>query len=228
MKKPQDIRIAVDAVVYGYTPSDGLSLLLIQRQDPPFEGHWALPGGPVYNDESLEQAVERVLEEETGIHINYLEQLYTFGSPGRDPRNRAISVSYYAIVRPDTFKLSVQEHRLKTRWFHFQELPKLAFDHSHIIAVALDRLRAKLTYQPIGFELLDPMFPFSDLEKLYATILNRPLDRRNFKKKILRFGFLEKTDRRQKHPGSGRPGYLYKFNEEKYRELIEKGISMEL
>ena len=228
MENLQDIRIAVDAVVYGYTPRDGLSLLLIQRSNPPYEGHWALPGGPVRNDEFLEEAVERVLVEETGIRINYLEQLYTFGRPGRDPRRRSISVAYYALVRPDTFKLSIQKHSLETRWFHFQELPKLAFDHRHIIEVALDRLRAKLTYQPIGFELLDQKFPFSDLEKLYATLLDRPIDRRNFKKKILRFGFLEKTNQRQKHPGSGRPGYLYKFNVEKYKELLEKGISMEL
>ena len=228
MPTNQDIKVAVDAVVFGYLPGSGLQLLLIRRNVQPYKDQWALPGGLVGNEESLEEAVERELKEETGISINYLEQLYSFGKPGRDPRNRVISITYYGLVRPDGLKLEANTDAAEARWYHLDQLPSLAFDHSAILEKALERLRAKITYEPIGFELLEEKFPFSDLERLYQTVIGRSIDRRNFKKKIMKYGFLEETNERQVLNGAGRPGFLYRFNEKKYFELKKKGINIEI
>ena len=228
MPTNQDIKVSVDAVVFGYTSEEGLSILLIKRKIEPFKDRWALPGGLVLNEESLENAVERELKEETGISINYLEQLYSFGQPGRDPRNRVISIAYYGLVKPGTFHLNASTDASDVRWFNVDKQPALAFDHRDIVNQALKRLQAKITYEPIGFELLDKKFPFSELEKLYSTVLGRPVDRRNFKKKIMRFGFLEETNKKQQLKGAGRPGNLFQFNETKYFQLKEDGITFEV
>lgn len=224
----QDIKVSVDAVVFGYNSSEGLSLLLIKRKINPFKGIWALPGGLVKDEESLEEAVERELIEETGVSISYLEQLYTFGTPERDPRNRVISVAYYGLVRPDAFEIKADTDASDVAWFDVRKLPELAFDHHQIIQTALKRLQGKIIYEPIGFELLDKKFPFSDLEKLYQTVLNRPIDRRNFKKKVIKYGFLEETKEKQQLKGAGRPGNLFQFNEKKYFQLKKDGINFEL
>lgn len=228
MEINQNIKVSVDAVVFGYTSEEGLSILLIKRKIEPFKNKWALPGGLVKDEENLEDAVERELKEETGISINYLEQLYTFGQPRRDPRNRVISVAYYGLVKPGTFHLNASTDASDVRWFNVEKQPELAFDHPTIVTQALKRLQAKITYEPIGFELLDKKFPFSELEKLYSTVLGRPLDRRNFKKKIMCFGFLEETSEKQQLKGAGRPGNLFRFNEQKYFHLKEEGITFEI
>ena len=228
MAKIQDIKVSVDAVVFGYNSLEGLQVLLIKRDVEPFKNSWALPGGLVLDDESLEDAVTRELQEETGVHINYLEQLYTFGKPGRDPRNRVVSVAYYGLVRPDGFELKADTDANDAQWFAMKELPVLAFDHALILQTAYERLQGKVMYEPIGVELLDERFPFSDLEKLYSTLLGRTVDRRNFKKKILKFGFLEETTEKQVLTGAGRPGNLFQFNRKKYFELKEKGINFEV
>lgn len=220
------IQLAVDAVVFGYHAQQ-LQLLLIRRKIPPFEGSWALPGGFVLPDESLEQAVSRELREETGLEINYLEQLYTFGEPDRDPRNRVVSVAYFALVNPDQFHVLAATDAAEARWFAADQLPALAFDHTDITARALQRLRAKLSYEPIGINLLDIDFRFSDLEKLYESILGRKIDRRNFRRKMLGFGFLSETA--TLHSGQkGRPGTLFRFDVEQYRALREKGFLFEI
>ena len=224
----QDIKLSVDAVVFGYTSQEGLSVLLIKRTLEPFRGTWALPGGLVKNDESLEQAVERELKEETGVAINYLEQLYSFGEPERDPRNRVVSIAYYGLVKPDAFQIATSNEASEVRWFDTKQLPSLAFDHTSVIDVAIARLRGKMQYEPIGFELLDKKFPFSELEKLYVAVLDRPIDRRNFKKKIMKFGFLEETTEKQQLSGAGRPGNLYRFNEQKYFQRKKEGIAFEV
>lgn len=224
----QNIKVAVDAVVFGYTSKEGLSILLIKRDIEPFKNTWALPGGLIKDDESIEEAVERELKEETGVSINYLEQLYSFGKPGRDPRNRVISVTYYGLVKPKEFELKASTDANDAKWFLINELPQLAFDHQMIIDKAMERLKGKIVYEPIGFELLDKKFPFSDLENLYSTVLDRPVDRRNFKKKIIKFGFLEETDEKQVLEGAGRPGNLFKFNEKKYFQLKKEGINFEI
>jgi len=228
MPTNQQIKVAVDAVVFGYQPVEGLQLLLIRRNVEPFKNQWALPGGLVQNEESLEDAVERELNEETGISISYLEQLYSFGQPGRDPRNRVISITYYGLVKPDGLKLVADTDAAEAKWFHLDKLPKLAFDHIDILEKARERLKSKIIYEPLGFELLDEKFPFSELERLYQTVIGRSIDRRNFKKKIMKYGFLEETKERQVLKGAGRPGFLYQFNEKKYFELKKKGINIEI
>ncbi|MGD1844972.1 MAG: NUDIX domain-containing protein [Salibacteraceae bacterium] len=228
MNQTQKIKLSVDAVVFGYSSEKGILILLIKRNSRTFRGSWALPGGLVRNEESLEEAAKRELNEETGVSINFLEQLYTFGTPDRDPRNRAVSVAYYALVSPDAFTLQADTDASAADWFSIEQLPELAFDHQEIVATALKRLRSKVLYQPVGFELLEEKFPFSDLENLYQTLLGYPIDRRNFRKKVLKFGFVEATTERQKHAGSGRPGFLFRFNRQRYHELVEQGIHFEL
>lgn len=228
MATSQDIKVAVDAVVFGYTSREGLSVLLIKRNIDPFKNSWALPGGLVHNHETLEEAVQRELKEEAGVNINYLEQLYSFGQPKRDPRNRVISITYYGLVKPDAFEVKADTDASEVAWFNLKKLPALAFDHAEIITVAHNRLKSKILYEPLGFELLDEKFPFSELEKLYMAVLDRPIDRRNFKKKISKFGFIEETTEKQSLSGAGRPGNLFTFNEAKYFQLKKQGISFEI
>jgi 8-oxo-dGTP diphosphatase len=228
MPAMQNIKVAVDAVVFGYTSKEGLSVLLIKRNIKPFKDSWALPGGLVGDNESLEEAVQRELKEETGVNINYLEQLYSFGKPGRDPRNRVISITYYGLVKPDAFELHADTDAADVAWFNIKKLPQLAFDHKEILIAAHERLKNKMLYQPVGFELLEEKFPFSELEKLYMAVLDRPIDRRNFKKKVIKFGFLEETTEKQALDGAGRPGNLFRFNEQKYFQLQKEGINFEI
>ncbi|UTW62165.1 NUDIX hydrolase [bacterium SCSIO 12741] len=229
MKETQNISLAVDAIVFGYSKEEGVSLLLIKRKYPPFQGDWAIPGGFVKNDESLETAVERELLEETGVKINYLEQLYTFGKPDRDPRRRVVSVAYFGLVKSKQFsKLKASTDAEEAGWFNIKNLPELAFDHAQILEMAIERLRSKITYQPIGFELLDPKFPFSDLEHLYSTLLDRPIDRRNFKKKVMHLGILDELDEKAIKSGAGRPGNLFRFNKKMYNRLLKDGMHFEI
>jgi 8-oxo-dGTP diphosphatase len=223
----QSIKVSVDAVVFGYDPDEGVSVLLIKRKYEPFQKFWALPGGLVLTEESLEEAVRRELHEEAGVDVNYLEQLYTFGKPDRDPRNRVLSVTYYALVRPKDFQLSAQTDAEDVGWFNMKKLPRLAFDHKHIVDTAIKRLRGKIAYEPVGFELLDKKFPFSDLEKLYQALLDHELDRRNFKKKIMAYGFLEELEESVQR-GAGRPARLFQFNKKKYFELKENGYNFDI
>ena len=224
----QNIRVAVDAVVFGYDSKAGLSVLLIQRKYPPFEGSWAIPGGFVLDHESLEEAVQRELEEEAGVSINYLEQLYSFGQPNRDPRQRVISVAYFGLARPDQFKLKATTDAKDAAWYNIDELPELAFDHEIILEKAIERLKNKATYEPVGFELLPKKFPFGELEKLYRIFLGREIDRRNFRKKILRYGLVEELPEKAKSTGAGRPGNLFQFNEKEYDLLRKQGLYFEI
>jgi len=224
---PQSIKVAVDAVVFGYDAEEGVSVLLIKRKFEPFQKSWALPGGLVKEEESLEEAVRRELREESGVDVTYLEQLYSFGKPDRDPRNRVVSITYYGLVRPKDYQLSAQTDAEDVAWFNINKLPKLAFDHKQIVDAAIKRLRGKLAYEPVGFELLDKKFPFSDLEKLYQTLLDKELDRRNFKKRIMSYGFLEELEESIQR-SVGRPATLFQFNKKKYFELKEKGYNFDL
>jgi 8-oxo-dGTP diphosphatase len=224
---PQSIKVAVDAVVFGYDAEEGVSVLLIKRKFEPFQKSWALPGGLVKEEESLEEAVRRELREESGVDVSYLEQLYSFGRPDRDPRNRVVSITYYGLVRPKDYQLSAQTDAEDVAWFNITKLPKLAFDHKQIIAIAIKRLRGKLAYEPVGFELLDKKFPFSDLEKLYQKLLGKEIDRRNFKKRIVSYGFLEELNESIQR-SVGRPATLFQFNKKKYFELKERGYNFDL
>ncbi len=222
-----DIRLAVDAVVFSYK-DEVLHLLLIQPKYGVFKDLWALPGGFVRADEKLTDAVHRELKEETGVVVDYLEQLYTFGDKiDRDPRARVVSVAYFALVNPQGLVLKADTDAADTAWFPLDDLPALAYDHGVIVDAGLRRLRSKLIYQPIGFDLLSEEFPFSDLEHLYATILGEKLDRRNFRKKIMSFGILEETGSYYQK-GSGRPAKLYRFDMKKYKALEEGGFHFEV
>ncbi|HEY0067189.1 MAG TPA: NUDIX domain-containing protein [Flavisolibacter sp.] len=223
------MKVTVDAVVFGYSKNEGVSVLLIQRKYPPYKDLWALPGGFVLEEESLEEAVQRELQEETGIRVNYMEQLYTFGQPGRDPRQRIISVAYFALVKSSMYQqLKASTDAENAQWFNIKKLPQLAFDHKDIVNTAIERVRVKIRYQPIGFELLDKKFPFSDLEKLYMALLDREIDRRNFAKKMLALNMLDETNEVAKSEGKGRPSKMYQFNKKRYQELQKKGILFEV
>ena len=227
--KKSSIQLAVDGIVFGYSKTDDVSVLLIQRKYEPYKDLWALPGGFVGEDESLEEAVKRELQEETGIAVNYLEQLYTFGEPKRDPRHRVVSVAYFALVKSSLYQeLKASTDAENVGWFGIKNLPRLAFDHKDIVKAAIDRIRAKIRYQPIGFELLDKKFPFSDLEKLYTTLLDRDIDRRNFAKKMLALNILDETSELAKAEGKGRPSKMYQFNKKRYQELLKEGINFEI
>ncbi|HIC8644197.1 TPA: NUDIX hydrolase [Elizabethkingia meningoseptica] len=223
----QHIKVAVDAVVFGYFEKEDLQILLIKRKIEPFKGSWALPGGLVLDDEDLDDAVKRELYEEAGIKPDFLEQLYSFGNVGRDPRNRVVSVAYLGLVNPSYFELFADSDAEDAQWFSIHKLPQLAFDHQKIIDTALKRLRTKIQYQPIGFNLLNEEFPFSDLENLYKAIIGQEIDRRNFRKKIMSYGLLNETNNFKKE-GSGRPGKMFTFNQEEYKALEEQGFYFEI
>lgn len=218
--------VTVDAVVFGYDDAD-LKVLLIQRDGPPFRGRWALPGGFVGIDESVENAARRELEEETGIVRLYLEQLYTFGEPKRDPRERVISVAYYALVKLADHAVRAASDARNVAWFPVADLPSLAFDHEEILEMGLRRLKGKIRYEPIGFELLPEKFPLSELQRLYETIIEQPLDKRNFRKKILSMGLLADTEEIQQDVAH-RAARLYRFDEPAYRRLKKAGFNFEL
>jgi 8-oxo-dGTP diphosphatase len=227
MSKKQEIRVAVDAIVFGYQNGQ-LYVLLIQQKFGTKENHWALPGGLVKNKESLFDAVKRELKEETNVKVNYLEQLYTFGDDiQRDPRNRVISVSYFALVDSSKFEIKADTDADHVQWFPVAEIPTLAFDHNKIVLKAIERLKAKLSYQPIGFDLLPKMFLFSDLESLYCSILEKEIDRRNFRKKLMSFGIIEETNSFSSLK-TGRPAKLFQFNHQRYNALVREGFHFEI
>jgi 8-oxo-dGTP diphosphatase len=227
MAENQNIRVAVDAIVFGYQ-NNQLYVLLIQQKFGTQESYWALPGGLVKNDESLQQAVKRELKEETNITVTHLEQLFTFGDDVfRDSRNRVISVAYFALVDPSKLKVKADSDADNAQWFKVGAIPALAFDHNLILKKAIERLKAKLTYEPIGFDLLPEEFLFSELENLYCTILEKEIDRRNFRKKILSYGIIQETDNFSPNK-TGRPAKLFKFNQQKYSALLEEGFHFEI
>ena len=213
--------VTVDVVVFGYEDGAPLKLLLIQRGGEPFKGQWALPGGFAEMDEDLETSALRELEEETGVKDIFVEQLYTFGKPGRDPRGRVLSVAHYALVNLSDHPAMAASDAARAEWFPLDELPKLAFDHAEIIQMATDRLRAKVRYQPVGFELLPEVFTLAELQTLYETILGVPeFNKRNFRTRILNTGMLEEAGRQENV--AHRPAILYRFNEARYRKLVEE------
>lgn len=201
--------VTVDVVIFTLI-SGQLHVLLVERGNWPYEGHWAIPGGFVGIDESLDDAARRELEEETGLHDLYLEQLYTFGTPGRDPRTRVISVAYMAIIRAESQQIRVSDESTDVRWFPVAALPAaLAFDHESILCLATDRLRSKLEYTTLAFQLLPEIFSILELKQIYEQILGEKLDKGNFYRKIKDARVLEDTGMRRE--GRGRPTTLYRF-----------------
>ncbi len=194
-----------------------LHVLLIQRGAPPFKGRWALPGGFVQTGESLEQAARRELSEETGMRGLYLEQLYTFGDPKRDPRGWTVTVAYVALV-PETVSAHAGDDAAAAHWFPVQALPSLAFDHADIVQYALQRLRNKLEYTAVGFELLPDEFTLSELQTAYEIVLGETLDKRNFRRRIAEADVLEELPR-YKSEGQGRPARLHRYRRDAIKEV---------
>ena len=243
-KKYPKPSVTVDCVVFGLDDVQKLKVLLIQRGVAPYEDEWALPGGFVKIDESIEAAAVRELKEETGIDKVFLEQLYTFGEVDRDPRDRVITVAYYALINIGEYILKAQTDgeitarsafrgflettRTKdAKWFSVEELPALAFDHEQILNAAKQRLKGKLRYQPIGFELLPTKFTLTQLQRLYETVLEQKLDKRNFRNKILKMKLL--VDLEEMQAGvSHRPAKLYQFDKQRYQQLEKAGFNFEI
>jgi 8-oxo-dGTP diphosphatase len=218
--------LTVDCVVFGLDGAE-LKVLLIRRKAAPFAERWALPGGFVEMEETLAQAAARELQEETGIRDVFLEQLYTFGAVHRDPRGRVVSVAYYALVQSGKYPPRAAIDADAVEWFPVSATPALAFDHAEILSVALVRLKNKVRYQPIGFELLPPKFTLTQLQRLYETLLEQPLDKRNFRKKIQSMSLLVELDEVQKEVAH-RAARLYRFDKRKYRQLEKQGFNFEL
>lgn len=218
--------VTIDCVVFGYDFKQ-LKVLLVNRKKAPYEGTWALPGGFLNVEESFEGCVRRVLATKTGMVDLFMEQLYTFGTVHRDERGRVISVAYFALVNPHNYQIINGFMNHDTRWFAYDELPKLAFDHAEIIAKAHERLQSKIRYQPIGFELLDDEFTLPELQRLYETILNKTIDRRNFRKKMLELGIIKTTGERREGTPNRQPD-IYKFDKARYDELVREGMKVGL
>ena len=208
--------VTVDVVIFTLREND-LQVLLIKRRHPPFESMWAIPGGFVEIDESLEKAALRELEEETDVRDVYLEQLYTFGEPDRDPRGRTITVAYFAVAPADAVKPRAGDDATEACWWSTGDLPPLAFDHAEILSYAIKRLRYKLEYTAVGFELLPETFTLSELQAAYEIVLGETLDKRNFRRKILSGEVIEETGHLR--AGEGRPAKLYRFRDDAVAEV---------
>jgi 8-oxo-dGTP diphosphatase len=218
--------LTVDCVVFGFDEAD-LKVLLIERGLEPFAGRWALPGGFVRVEESIDDAARRELEEETGLKQVFLEQLYTFGELQRDPRERVVSVAYYALVKLSQHSVKAATDARDAKWFSAYKPPRLAFDHEEILKTGLKRLKGKVRYEPTGFELLPEKFTLSQLQHLYEAVLDTKLDKRNFRKKVLSLELLVPLNETQM-AGPHRPAQLYSFDTHKYEKLKRKGFNFEL
>lgn len=221
MRRPQ-VLVTVDVVIFTVR-DDVLQVLLVQRGAQPFKDRWALPGGFIREDEPLDQAALRELEEETGVRDVYLEQLYTFGDPGRDPRGRVITVAYFALIASDRQTLAAGTDAAAARWWPAGSPPPLAFDHREILEYAIERLRNKLEYTTVGFQLLPARFTLTQLQRVYEAILGRALDKRNFRRKMELLDILTPLEEWVRE-GTGRPAQLYRFSARQFAKLKDKGI----
>ena len=215
--------VTTDCVIFGFN-GERLQVLLIERGIEPYKGRWAFPGGFLKMDETAEEGALRELKEETGLESAYIEQLHTFSAPNRDPRERVITIAYYALVKIQEVKGG--DDAASARWFPLNDIPSLAFDHDYMLRMATQRLREEIHFQPIGFELLPEKFTIKELQSLYEAILGISFDRRNFAKKMLHLGILIELDETI-WPTPKREAKLYKFNADKYEELKRKGFRLE-
>ncbi len=215
--------VTSDCVIFGF---DGVAIkvLLIQRGIEPYKDKWAFPGGFMQIDETVEECAKRELEEETGLKTTSVEQFYTFSDVNRDPRERVITVAHYALVRLEEVKGG--DDARSAQWFAMNEIPSLAFDHDRILRIAVNRLKERICFEPIGFELLPEIFTMSALQNLYEAILEMKFDRRNFYNKMLKLGILSEAEERSKN-ASRRTPIKYRFNAKKYAELKQKGFRLE-
>jgi 8-oxo-dGTP diphosphatase len=200
--------VTTDIVIFRIQDDD-LKVLLIKRALPPHKNEWALPGGFIKLEESLEEGARRELEEETGVTGVHLEQLYTFGEPERDPRERVITVAYFALIRANELEMKAGSDAREVGWFKLRELPDLAFDHKRILKMAHERLIVRLDYSSIAFQFMAKEFTLSELQHVYEVIRKQPIDKRNFRKRILGLNLLKDTGKEHK-AGAHRPAKLYR------------------
>ena len=215
--------VTTDCVIFGYDGKE-LKVLLIERGIEPFKGCWAFPGGFLNMDEDALAGARRELKEETGLEDAFIEQFHTFSEPGRDPRGRVITIAHYALVKIQ--EVEGGDDAAQARWFPIGEVPPLAFDHDRILRMAMSRLKEKIHFEPVGFELLPDVFTMPQLQNLYEAILEVHFDRRNFASKMLKLGIPEDTGDRPAGASSRIP-VSYRFNKEKYNELKAKGFRLE-
>lgn len=217
--------IAVDCIIFGFDKGK-LKLLLLKRDMDPGRGQWTLAGGFLRSDESLDQAACRVLHNLTGLRNIYLEQIMAYSDPNRDPGERVVSITYYALLNvADYNKDLVKENG--AHWRPVDDIPDLIFDHNEMLEKAHRRLRRKAKSQPIGFELLPDKFSLPQLQQLYEAIYQKDLDKRNFRKKIISMGLLDKLEEKDK-TGSKKGAFLYRFNPQKYEQFVSEGFYFNL
>nr|WP_321408104.1 NUDIX domain-containing protein [uncultured Carboxylicivirga sp.] len=218
--------VTTDCAIFGFDGID-LHILLVERGIEPFKGQWALPGGFVQMDETTEECARRELAEETGVEDLFLEQLYTFSDVNRDPRGRVITVSYFALIKSTDFNLIGGDDASDAKWYPINQVPTLAFDHDRILRVAHDRLKGKIKYEPIGFELLEEVFTIPQLQRLYEAILGIQVDRRNFNRKFMNLDILEPIE--DKIEGiAHKSARQFRFDKEKYQALKSRGFNFEI
>lgn len=217
--------VAVDCIIFGFD-DDELKLLAIRRQIAPNRGDWSLIGGFVNQEESLHDATVRVIKKLTGLRRIYLSQLYAHGEPDRDPVTRVLSVSYYALIRCQAHNQELID-AAGARWFSITQIPELIFDHQQMVTMALSELRKEARVKPVGFELLPQKFTLPQLQTLYEAIYQKQFDKRNFRKRILQMGLLERLDEKDKS-NSRKGAWYYQFNRERYRQLTADGFYFNL
>lgn len=215
--------VTTDCVIFGF---DGncMKVLLIERGIEPYKGHWAFPGGFLQPDETAEEGALRELKEETGLEASYIDQFHVYSDPKRDPRDRVITIAFYALVKIQD--VVGGDDAAKARWFAIDEIPQLAFDHDRILRDAMKELRERIHFEPIGFELLPEKFTMKDLQMLYEAILDVKFDKRNFAKKMMHYEILNTLDETV-WPTAKREAALYSFNKENYDLLKKKGFQLE-
>lgn len=214
--------VTTDCVIFGFDGSK-LNVLLIERGGEPYKGCWAFPGGFLNMDESAEEGALRELQEETGLTGAYIKQFHTFSTPDRDPRERVITIAYYALVKQQ--EVQGGDDAVRAEWFPLDDVPPLAFDHNKMLQLALEVLRRQMHFEPIGFELLPGRFTMRELQTLYEAILGVKFDRRNFYNKMCRLEIIKPVDS-EREPSNKEP-IEYQFVSDKYGEMKQKGFKLE-
>ena len=217
---------SADCVIFGFEDSS-LEILLYKRGINPCKGAWALPGGFLKKWELFEEAARRILKATTGVEDIYLEEIAVFDQLNRFPPWRVFTIGYFALIKPGKYKIiAAGLDSTEVKWFKIDELPPLAWDHKHIVDTALNKLRSLVLHKPIGLELMPNKFTLPQLQTLYEVILDRKLDRRNFRKKLIQTNLLTKLDERDPNNKTN-AAYLYKFDKRIYKKLITKGFILE-
>jgi 8-oxo-dGTP diphosphatase len=226
LKKYFTLALSLDCVVFGFD-EEGIKVLLIKRSVEPYTGYWALPGDLVDPVKDLNDSVNEVLYNLTGLSNLYFEQVETFGEVNRHPFGRVITTSYYTLVKISDYKLNPSSFAREARWFRIDEVGDLAFDHNAILQSCFNKMKKSVRIKPIGFELLPQTFTLSELQSMYESILGEPIDTRNFRKKLAKMNILKDTKKTQKQVAH-RPAKLFSFDEKTYNDLKNTGFNFEL